>query len=158
MFFWDFSSLHFIWKNLQRMLILVFDTKLHTFKFFKHHVCARFRLVLLFYYFLSLIGRLVNILLWFGIQSFPHYQTIKKSMTAWDILTHSNLDLNYGHATYLATLFPPEFFSSVYPPWTHSLKSKFTVRYVFLVEFYFFQSNYLVSCFFLSPLDWKSKT
>ena len=49
------------------------------------------------------------------------------------------------------------FLESTYPPWTHSLKYKFNVHHAFLAEFFFFQSNYLVSCFFLSPLDWKSK-
>ena len=126
----DFSQLCFFWEKHFKSIDFSLLHILTLFQFLQALCMPLARLVLLFYYFLSLIGRLVNILLWFGIQSFPHYQTIKKSMTAWDILTHSNLDLNYGHATYLATLFPPEFFS-VYPPWTHSPKSKFTVRHVF---------------------------
>ena len=103
-------------KIFKEHLILALWHKIAPFCFLQAPCICQAGLVLLFYYFLSLIGRLVNILLWFGIQSFPHYQTIKKSMTAWDILTHSNLDLNYGHATYLATLFPPEFFRVYLPP------------------------------------------
>ena len=112
----DFSQLCFIWEKHFKSIDFSLLHILTLFQFLQALCMPLARLVLLFYYFLSLIGRLVNILLWFGIQSFPHYQTIKKSMTAWDILTHSNLDLNYGHATYLATLFPPEFFRVYLPP------------------------------------------
>ena len=113
----NFPQLCFIWqKHFKTIDFSLTYIHTYTFSISSSFVYAMARLVLLFYYFLSLIGRLVNILLWFGIQSFPHYQTIKKSMTAWDILTHSNLDLNYGHATYLATLFPPEFFRVYLPP------------------------------------------
>ena len=56
----------------------------------------------------SLIGRLVNSFMWFVIQPFSLLlSNDKKINDRQDILTHSNPNLNYGHATYLATLFPP---------------------------------------------------
>ena len=56
----------------------------------------------------SLIGRLINSFMWFVIQPFSLLlSNDKKINDRQDILTHSNPNLNYGHATYLATLFPP---------------------------------------------------
>ena len=56
----------------------------------------------------ALIGRIVNSFMWFVIQPFSLLlSNDKKINDRQDILTHSNPNLNYGHATYLATLFPP---------------------------------------------------
>ena len=49
-----------------------------------------------------------KIFMWFVIQPFSLLlSNDKKINDRQDILTHSNPNLNYGHATYLATLFPP---------------------------------------------------